>query len=124
MKAAARKVSPSVVQIVTEGGTDMVVTTPQGPGVSQGPGPDHRRHRQRRRLHHLQRVQLPQQPDRTFSCPCAGHTDPFPAKKIATDRNRMLTLIKIDKTGLPVPAGRAGSRRFAKGNGRSPWAGR
>jgi serine protease Do len=33
-----------------------------------------------------------------------GQSEPLLATKIATDKSRMLTLIKVEKTGLPVPA--------------------
>jgi len=38
-KDAVRKVSPVVVQIVTQGGADLVVTTPKGPPFARPSGP-------------------------------------------------------------------------------------
>src|SRR5262245_45181100 len=38
-KDAAKKVGPSVVQIITQGGIDMVVTTPKGPVFRKAQGP-------------------------------------------------------------------------------------
>src|SRR6516225_6923311 len=38
-KEAVRKIAPSVVQIQTQGGTDMVVTTPKGPVFRKALGP-------------------------------------------------------------------------------------
>jgi len=32
-----------------------------------------------------------------------GHKEPYIAQRIATDRSRMLTLLKIEATGLAVP---------------------
>jgi serine protease Do len=102
IKEAAKKVGPSVVQIQTVGGTDMVVTGPKGPTFRKALGPT---------------TGLIVDPDgyiitsefnfinspTTISVIVPGFSEPFLAKKIATDKSRMLTLIKIDKGGLPVP---------------------
>ena len=77
---------------------------PKGPVVPQGARPDHRPHRRRRRLHHLQRLQLRQQADRRSSSPSRAQRSRYVAKLVATDQTRMLTLLKIDAKGLPVPA--------------------
>ena len=70
-RAAVARVAPTVVQIVTQGGLDMVVASPKGPMFRKAIGPDHRRHRRGRRLHHLQRLQFRQQPvdDSASMCP-------------------------------------------------------
>src|SRR5260370_42706825 len=39
MKAATAKVAPSVVQIITQGGADLVVTGPKGPAFRKALGP-------------------------------------------------------------------------------------
>jgi S1-C subfamily serine protease len=102
IKEAAKKVGPSVVQIQTTGGTDMVVTGPKGPAFRKGLGPT---------------TGVIVDPDgyiitsefnfinnpTTITVIVPGFSEPFLAKKIATDKSRMVTLIKIDKTGLPVP---------------------
>ena len=103
MKEAVRKVAPSVVQIVTEGGTDMVVTTPKGPVFRKALGPTTGVIVSADGYIISSAFNFLNNPtDILVSVP--GHADPYVAKKIATDRNRMLTLIKIDKAGLPVPA--------------------
>ncbi len=101
-KEAARKVAPSVVQIQTQGGSDMVVTGIKGASFRKALGPT---------------TGVIIDPDGyiissafNFSNNPAsiivlvpGNKEPMLAKKIATDKSRMLTLLKIDKTGLPVP---------------------
>jgi S1-C subfamily serine protease len=102
VKDAARKVGPSVVQIQTTGGTDMVVTGVKGATFRKALGPT---------------TGVIVDPDgyiitsafnfinspTTIAVAVPGISEPFLAKKIATDHSRMLTLIKIDKTGLAVP---------------------
>jgi serine protease Do len=102
VKDAARKVGPSVVQIQTTGGTDMVVTGVKGATFRKALGPT---------------TGVIVDPDgyiitsafnfinnpTTITVAVPGISEPFLAKKIATDHSRMVTLIKIDKTGLVVP---------------------
>jgi S1-C subfamily serine protease len=102
VKEAARKVAPSVVQIQTQGGTDMVVTSAKGPAFRKAFGPT---------------TGVVVDPDgyiissafnfinnpATIIVAVPGHKEPFLAKKVATDKSRMLTLLKIEQTGLPVP---------------------
>src|SRR5262249_43235839 len=101
-KDAAKMVGPSVVQIQTQGGSDMVVTSPKGPVFRKALGPT---------------TGVVVDPDgyiissafnfinnpTNIIVAVPGHAEPFLAKKIATDKSRMLTLLKIEKTGLPVP---------------------
>jgi S1-C subfamily serine protease len=102
MKAAVRKVAPSVVQILTQGGADMVVTGPKGVVFRKGLGPT---------------TGVIVSPDgyvissafnfinnpTTILVAVPGQKEPFLAKRIATDKSRFLTLLKIDAKGLPVP---------------------
>ncbi len=106
VKAAAQRVAPSVVMIETSGGTDIVTSGPRGgPGglmIRKGVGPT---------------SVLIVSPDGyiissafnfvnkptaiTISVP--GHKERYVAKVIATDQTRMLTLLKIDASNLPLP---------------------
>src|SRR5262245_35553224 len=102
MKAAVVKVAPSVVQIETSGGTDLIGTGPNSPQVRKGTGPT---------------TGLIVSPDGyiissafNFANKPAGVfvsvprlKDRYPAKVVATDHTRMLTLLKIESAGLPVP---------------------
>jgi serine protease Do len=102
-KEAARRVAPSVVQIQTQGGADMVVTTPKGPAFRKAMGPT---------------TGVIVAPDgyivssaynflnspATIVVNVPGRPQPLLAQRVATDRSRMLTLLKIDAKGLPVPA--------------------
>jgi serine protease Do len=103
MKESAAKVAPSVVQIVTEGGADMVVITPKGPAFRKAMGPTTGVVVASNGYIISSAFNFINNPTGIFvSVP--GMAEPVVAKKIATDRNRMVTLLKIDKTGLPVPA--------------------
>jgi S1-C subfamily serine protease len=100
--AALKKVGPAVVQIVTQGGTDMVVTTPKGPVFRKALGPT---------------TGVIVSPDgyiissafnfinspTNILVEVPGRKDKYVAKKVATDKSRMLTLLKIDAKDLPVP---------------------
>jgi serine protease Do len=102
VKEAARKVGPSIVQIQTQGGADMVVTSPKGPVFRKALGPT---------------TGVVVAPDgyiissafnflnnpTTIVVLVPGQKEPVLAKKVATDKSRMLTLLKIDTAGLPVP---------------------
>jgi S1-C subfamily serine protease len=102
IKEAVKKVAPSVVQIQTQGGADMVVTGPKGPAFRKALGPT---------------TGLIVSPDgyvvssafnfvnnpTTIVVGVAGRKEPFLAKRVATDRSRLLTLLKIEAKGLPVP---------------------
>jgi S1-C subfamily serine protease/predicted esterase len=102
IKEAVKLVAPSVVQIQTSGGTDLVVPTPKGPVFRKALGPT---------------TGVIVSPDgyilssafnfvnnpSTIIVAVPGHKEPYVAKRIATDRSRMLTLLKIEQSGLPVP---------------------
>jgi serine protease Do len=104
VKAAAKKVAPSVVQIVTQGGSDVVVTDPKkgtifrkalGPTTGLVVGADG--------YIVTSTYNFINNPT-TILVNVAGSTEPVIARKIAEDKSRMLTLLKIDAKGLPVPA--------------------
>ena len=102
MKESIRKVAPSVVQIVTQGGSEMVVTTGKGQVYRKTVGPTTGVIVSADGYIITSAFNFLNNPTGILvSVP--GLADPLPATKIATDRNRMLTLIKIEKTGLPVP---------------------
>jgi serine protease Do len=101
LQAAVGRVAPSVAQIETSGGVDVLGS---GPGrLRKGVGPT---------------TGLVVAPDGYIissafnfaNKPAAifvalpGHKDRFVARVVATDQTRMLTLLKIDASGLPVPA--------------------
>ncbi len=108
IKAAVRKVAPSVVQILTQGGTDIVVTGPKGVAFRKALGPT---------------TGVIVSPDgyvvssafnfinnpTTIIVHVPGHKEGFVARRVATDRSRMLTLLRLQDAagqplkGLPVP---------------------
>ena len=102
VKKATRQVGPSVVQIQTSGGTDVVASGPRGAQVRKGMGPT---------------TGLILTPDgyiissafnfankpSSIDVAVPGHSSRYIAKVIATDTTRMLTLLKIEAQGLPVP---------------------
>jgi S1-C subfamily serine protease len=101
-KEAVRKVAPTIVQIQTSGGADMVAVGPKGLIFRKGLGPT---------------TGVIVSPDgyiitsafnflnnpATIVVAVPGHKEPYVAKRVATDKSRMLTLIKIDAKDLPVP---------------------
>lgn len=103
MRAAAARVAPSVALIETTGGRGRVGGSgPGGAAVRKGTGPttgvvvDADGYVITSSFNFADKptaitVSVPSRPGR------------FPAKVVATDHSRMLTLLKIDATGLPVP---------------------
>src|SRR5713101_8336166 len=102
MKAALEKVAPSVVQIETTGGTDIIDAGPRGQPIRQGTAPT---------------TGLIVSPDGYIISSAfnfankpsfilvaiPGRKERLPAKIVSTDHARFLTLIKVEATGLPVP---------------------
>jgi S1-C subfamily serine protease/predicted esterase len=102
-QAALDKIGPSVVQIRTIGGLDVIATGGKGPGLLKGMGPT---------------TGVVVSPDGfiisssfnfahkpaaiTVSIP--GVKDPLDARVVATDQTRMLTLLKVEAKDLTVPA--------------------
>ena len=101
IKAAVARAAPCVVQIETQGGED-VVRAAGGGMIRRGMGPT---------------SGLVVSPDgyivssafnfankpATIDVSVPGRKDRYPAKVVATDQTRMLTLLKIDANGLTVP---------------------
>src|SRR5439155_10614396 len=101
-KDAAKKVAPVVVQIVTQGGIDMVVTSPKGPVFRKAIGPttgvivDADGYVVSSAFNFVNSPTL-------ILVAVPGQTEPYVAKLVATDKSRLLTLLKIEAKGLPVP---------------------
>jgi len=102
-KDAVKKVAPCVVQIVTQGGTDMVVTTPKGPVFRKALGPTTGVIVSDDGYIISSAFNFINQPT-TILVSVQGKEEPIIAKRVATDRSRMLTLLKIDAKGLPAPS--------------------
>jgi S1-C subfamily serine protease/predicted esterase len=103
VKEAVKKASGSVVQIVTQGGSDVVVTDPKkgtifrkalGPTTGVIVGSDGYIITSTYNFINNPTTILVNLPDRT---------EPLIARKVANDKSRMLTLIKVDASALPVP---------------------
>ena len=101
-KAAIAKVAPSVVQIETSGGTELISTGPPAsrsakasgrpPGWSLPPTATS-----------FPRLNFANKPTAIFVT-VPGHKERYVAKIVSTDQTRMLTLLKIETTALTVPA--------------------
>jgi len=102
MKDAVRKVSPSVVQIVTQGGADLVVPSPKGPVFRKALGPTTGLIVGSDGYVISSAFNFINNPTNIL-VQVPGHAEPFIAKKVATDRSKMLTLLKIEQNQLPVP---------------------
>jgi S1-C subfamily serine protease/predicted esterase len=103
VKDAVKKAAPSVVQIVTQGGSDVVVTDPKkgtifrkalGPTTGVVVAKDGYIITSTYNFINNPTTILVNLPDRT---------EPLVARKIANDKSRMLTLLKVDATELHVP---------------------
>lgn len=102
-KEAARKVAPAVVQIVTQGGIDMVVTSPKGPVFRKGLGPTTGLIVDADGYIISSAFNFINNP-KTILVAVPGHSgSPLVAERVATDKSRLLTLLKINLKGLPVP---------------------
>ena len=103
VKLAARKAAPSVVQIVTQGGSDVVVTDPKkgtifrkalGPTTGLVVAADGYVITSTYNFINNPTTILVNVPDQGES---------LVARKVANDKSRMLTLLKVDAKGLTVP---------------------
>jgi S1-C subfamily serine protease len=101
-KDAVKKVAPTVVQILTQGGADMVVTTPKGPTFRKALGPTTGVIVSDDGYIVTSLFNFVNNPT-TILVSVPGQAEPLVAKRIANDRSRMLTLLKIEAKGLPVP---------------------
>jgi S1-C subfamily serine protease/predicted esterase len=103
MKDASRKVAPSVVQILTQGGADQVVVGSKGLTFRKALGPTTGVIVGADGYVISSAFNFVNNPT-AILVHVPGHKEPYLAKRVATDRSRMLTLLKIDARGLPVPA--------------------
>ncbi|MBV9122629.1 MAG: PDZ domain-containing protein [Planctomycetes bacterium] len=101
MKAAVQKVAPSVVQIETTGGTDILETGPEGV-VRKGMGPTTGLVVEADGYIISSAFNFANKPTAIF-VQVPGHKDHYVAKVVATDQTRMLTLLRIEANGLPLP---------------------
>jgi S1-C subfamily serine protease/acetyl esterase/lipase len=100
VKAAVALVAPSVVQIETSGGTDVIGT---GPGqIRKGVGPTTGLIVAADGYIISSAFNFANKPSAIFVA-IPGRKDRLVAKVVATDHTRMLTLLKVDATGLIVP---------------------
>jgi S1-C subfamily serine protease len=101
-KAAILKAAPCIVQIETRGGTDMVVAGPKGQVFRKAFGPttgvivgaDGYIISSAFNFLNNPNIILVRIPGRA--------DEPLVAQRVATDKSRMLTLLKVDAKGLPV----------------------
>jgi S1-C subfamily serine protease/predicted esterase len=103
VKDAVKKAAPSVVQIVTQGGSDVVVTDPKkGTIFRKALGPTTGVIVDADGYVITSTYNFINNPT-TILVNVADRTEPLVAKKVADDKSRMLTLLKIDAKGLSVP---------------------
>jgi S1-C subfamily serine protease/dienelactone hydrolase len=99
IKAAVRGIAPCVVQIETTGGADL-----PGPGgmIRKGTGPTTGLIVASDGYVISSAFNFANKPS-SIIIKVPGHKERYVAKAIATDTTRMLTLLKIDASGLPLP---------------------
>jgi S1-C subfamily serine protease/predicted esterase len=102
IKDAAKRAAPCVVQINTLGGSDIVVTGPRGTQVRKAMGPTTGLILEADGFIISSAFNFVNKPT-TILVGIPGRKRPEPATIVATDSSRMLTLLKINATGLPVP---------------------
>jgi S1-C subfamily serine protease/dienelactone hydrolase len=102
MKAAVLKVAPSVVQIETSGGADVIGTSGPGGPVRKGTGPTTGVIVSADGYIISSAFNFANKPSAVFVT-VPGRKERLVAKTVATDTTRMLTLIKVEIGGLPVP---------------------
>jgi S1-C subfamily serine protease/predicted esterase len=102
MRAALEKVAPSVVQIETTGGTDVIDTGPRGQPFRQGVAPTTGLIVSADGYIISSAFNFANKPSFILVA-IAGKKERLPAKVVSTDHSRMLTLLKVEATGLPVP---------------------
>jgi S1-C subfamily serine protease/predicted esterase len=103
MKAAVQKVAPCIVQIETTGGTDIIDTGPKGQPVRKGVAPTTGLIVSPDGYIISSAFNFANKPSFILTA-LPGRKERLTAKVIATDHSRMLTLLKVEATGLPVPA--------------------
>ena len=102
MRAAVLQVAPSVVQIETTGGMSLLEFGPLGATLRKGLGPTTGLIVSPDGYIMSSAFNFASKPTAIFVA-VRGRKDRFVAKVVATDHTRMVTLLKIDAAGLPVP---------------------
>ncbi len=103
IKASVAKVAPSVVQIETQGGTELISTGERGMQVRKGVGPTTGVIVSEDGFIISSAFNFANKPSAIFVT-IPGRTAREPATVVATDHTRMLTLIRVKTDGkLPVP---------------------
>jgi S1-C subfamily serine protease len=104
IKSAAAAVAPSVVQIETTGGADMIRSGagPRATQLRKGSGPTTGLVIAEDGYIITSAFNFINKPTAIFVS-VGGHKERYPAKVVASDTTRMLTLLKIETTGLRVP---------------------
>src|SRR5712692_10509182 len=103
MKAAVAKVAPAVVQIETSGGSDIVGSGSVGQQIRKGTGPTTGLVVSPDGYIISSAFNFANKPSAIFVA-LPGRKERLVAKVVATDQSRMVTLLKVEATGLPVPA--------------------
>ena len=103
-KDAARKAGPSVVQIETRGGADMIVAGPKGQVFRKALGPTTGVVVDAEGYIITSAFNFINNPPIILVRVQGQQGDPLVATRVATDKSRMLTLLKVESKGLTVPA--------------------
>jgi S1-C subfamily serine protease/predicted esterase len=105
MKAAVARVAPAVVQIETSGGSDILMTGsgPTSQPIRKAAGPTTGLIVASDGYIVSSAFNFANKPSAIFVA-IPGQKERLVAKVIATDTTRMVTLLKVEATGLPVPA--------------------
>jgi S1-C subfamily serine protease len=103
MKAAVAKVGPSVVQIETSGGSDVIGSGAIGQQIRKGTGPTTGLILSPDGYIISSAFNFANKPSAIFVA-IPGNKERLVAKVVATDQSRMVTLLKVDAQDLPVPA--------------------
>jgi serine protease Do len=101
MKAAVARVAPSVVQIETSGGSDVIGSGGIGQQIRKGTGPTTGLIVSADGYIVSSAFNFANKPSAIFVA-IPGHKERLVAKAVATDQTRMITLLKVDAQGLPV----------------------
>jgi S1-C subfamily serine protease len=103
VKAAVKKVAPSVVMIETSGGTEIITAGPKGAKIRSGNGPTSGIVVSEDGYIITSAFNFANKPS-SIIVAVAGHKERHVAKVVCTDQTRMLTLLKIETTEkLVVP---------------------
>jgi S1-C subfamily serine protease/pimeloyl-ACP methyl ester carboxylesterase len=102
IRAAVQRVAPSIVQIETSGGSGMIGHGPVGRQIRKGVGPTTGLIVGADGYVVSSAFNFADKPSAILIA-IPGRTDRLPAKIVATDQTRMITLLKVEANGLPVP---------------------